>query len=88
LLDRDGKAWLVDWDRAEAAAGDLLLDRDAATLLPALERVADPALIRATAEQALGQEVLQRAVPLSRSTPAAPLEEGARLEETRDRPPR
>ena len=88
LLDRDGKAWLVDWDRAEAAAGDLLLDRDAATLLAALERVADPALIRATAEQALGQEVLQRAVPLSRSTPAAPLEEGARLEETRDRPPR
>ena len=63
LLDGDGRAWLVDWDQAEAGAGDRLLDRDAATLLAALGRVADPALVRAAAAQALGQELLQRAAP-------------------------
>ena len=41
VLDGDGRAWLVDFDRAEAAAGDRLLDQDVATLLAALARVAD-----------------------------------------------
>jgi uncharacterized membrane protein YbhN (UPF0104 family)/membrane-associated phospholipid phosphatase len=81
LLDRDGRAWLVDWDRAEAAAADRLLDRDVATLLAALAHVADPALVRSAAGQALGQEVLQRAAP----RPAAPapvpaLKEGTSLD--------
>jgi membrane-associated phospholipid phosphatase/predicted Ser/Thr protein kinase len=56
LLDEQGKVWLVDFDRAEAAASQPLLDRDLATLLAALGRVADPARVRATAEQTLGEE--------------------------------
>jgi glycosyltransferase 2 family protein len=96
LLDGDGTAWLVDFDRAEAAASDRLLDRDVATLLAALERVADPALVRATAEQALGREALGRAVaPRSQprepapATPSEPaLGEGAGLRQTDDQPPR
>jgi uncharacterized protein (TIRG00374 family) len=83
LLDRDGKAWLVDWDRAEAAADDRLLDQDVATLLAALERVADPALVRHAAGQALGQEALQRAAPppAPAPVPSEPaLRKGARLD--------
>jgi undecaprenyl-diphosphatase len=63
MLDDHAKAWLVDFDRAEAAASDRLLDRDLATLLAALGRVADPAQVRATAEQALGEEAPQRREP-------------------------
>jgi glycosyltransferase 2 family protein len=51
LLDKQGKVWLVDFDRAEAAASQPLLDRDLATLLAALGRVADPARVHATAKQ-------------------------------------
>jgi uncharacterized membrane protein YbhN (UPF0104 family)/membrane-associated phospholipid phosphatase len=84
MLDGDDTAWLVDFDRAEAAASDRLLDQDVATLLAALERVADPALVRATAARALGQEVLQRAAPPRPAAPApapAPaLDKGARLD--------
>jgi uncharacterized protein (TIRG00374 family) len=58
MVDEDGQAWLVDFDQAEAAAGQALLDCDLATLLAALEGVADPALVRATAEQALGPDTL------------------------------
>jgi uncharacterized protein (TIRG00374 family) len=53
LLDGHGRAWLVDWDRAEAAASQALLDRDVATLLTALDGMADPALTRASAGQTL-----------------------------------
>ena len=60
LLDEQGKAWLVDFDHAEAAASDPLLDRDLGTLLAALGRVADPARVRVTAEQTLGEELPQR----------------------------
>ena len=84
LLDGNGRAWLVDFDRAEAAAGERLLDRDVAMLLAALARVADPALVRTAAVQALGQEVLQRTAPPRPATPApvpAPaLEKGSRLD--------
>jgi undecaprenyl-diphosphatase len=59
LLDEQGRAWLVDFDRAEAGARQPLLDRDLATLLTALGRVADPARVRATAEQTLGKEAPQ-----------------------------
>jgi undecaprenyl-diphosphatase len=55
LLDKQGKAWLVDFDHAEVAASQPLLDRDLATLLAALGRVADPVRVRATAEQTLGE---------------------------------
>jgi predicted Ser/Thr protein kinase len=60
LLDEQGKAWLVDFDHAEAAASDALLDRDLGTLLAALGRAADPARVRVTAEQNLGEELPQR----------------------------
>jgi glycosyltransferase 2 family protein len=67
MLDSDGKAWLVDFDRAEAAAGDRLLDRDVATLTAALDGVADPDLVRGASEQALGQDVAppEPAAPVS-----------------------
>jgi glycosyltransferase 2 family protein len=72
MMDEDGRMWLVDFDRAEAAASQALLDRDAATLLAALDGVADSALVRATAEQALGQEVLHRSPPPRASTQRGP----------------
>jgi len=52
MVDEDGQVWLVDFDRAEAAASDQLLDRDLDALLVALDSVADPALVHATAEKA------------------------------------
>jgi membrane-associated phospholipid phosphatase len=72
MMDEQGEVWLVDFDRAEAAASQALLDRDLATLLAALDGVADPALVRATAEQALGQDTVARVRPMGPSTPAAP----------------
>jgi membrane-associated phospholipid phosphatase/predicted Ser/Thr protein kinase len=71
MVDQHGQVWLVDFDRAEAAASPTLLDRDLASLLAALDSVADPALVRATAEQALGQETLGRVLPPAAATPAA-----------------
>jgi hypothetical protein len=64
----------VDFDRTEAAASQALLDRDAATLLAALDGVADPVLVRATAEQALGQDTVGRVLPPAASTPAASIQ--------------
>jgi hypothetical protein len=52
MVDEQGQTWLVDFDRAEAAASQALLDRDLATMLAALNGVADAALVRATAERA------------------------------------
>jgi membrane-associated phospholipid phosphatase len=99
MLDEHAKAWLVDFDRAEAAASDRLLDRDLATLLAALDGVADPELVHATAEQAVGEEALGRAVPLLRPAPRPPrlrrapppepaLDAGAQLKQSEDRTPR
>jgi membrane-associated phospholipid phosphatase len=67
IVDGDGCVWLVDFDRAEAAASQAPLDHDTATLLAALDGVADPALVRATAERALGQDTVGRML-----SPAAP----------------
>ncbi len=99
MLDEHAKAWLVDFDRAEAAASDRLLDRDVAALLAALDGVADPELVHATAEQALGEQALGRAVPLPRPAPHPPrlrrapppepaLAAGAQLKHSDDRTPR
>jgi tRNA A-37 threonylcarbamoyl transferase component Bud32 len=74
MVDEDGRVWLVDYDRAEAAADQALLDHDAATLLAALDGVADAAVVRATAEQALGQDAVGRVLPPAASTPAASLQ--------------
>ena len=71
MVDQQGQGWLVDFDRAEAAATDQLLDRDLTTLLAALD-VADPALVHATAEQALGLDTMARVLPLAAATPAPP----------------
>lgn len=73
-LAEQGQMWLVDFDRAEAAASQPLLDRDRATLLHALDGVADPAQVRATAEQALDQDTVERLLPPDGSTPAAPVQ--------------
>ena len=97
MMDEQGQVWLVDFDRAEAAASQVLLDRDAATLLAALDSVADPALVRATAEQALGQDTVGRMLPRAstqrgptRVTPAPEpaLEAARQLEQRDDRSPR
>jgi glycosyltransferase 2 family protein len=45
MVDEHGQVWLVDFDQAEAAASQALLDLDAATLLAALDGVADPTLV-------------------------------------------
>ena len=67
MVDEHGQVWLVDFDRAEAAASQALLDRDLATLLTALDGRADPALTRTTADQTFGQDLLRsRTVPASR----------------------
>jgi uncharacterized membrane protein YbhN (UPF0104 family)/membrane-associated phospholipid phosphatase len=72
MVDPQGQVWLVDFDRAEAAATDQLLDRDLATLLAALDGVADPALVRATAERALVPDTVARVLPQAAATPTAP----------------
>jgi glycosyltransferase 2 family protein len=74
IVDGDGCVWLVDFDRAEAAASQAPLDHDAATLLAALDDVADAALVRATAELALGQDTVGRVLPPAASTPAASIQ--------------
>ena len=74
MVDEDGRVWLVDFDRAEAAASQTLLDRDLGTLLVALDDVADPTLVRATAGRALGQDTIGRVLPPATSTPAAPIQ--------------
>jgi glycosyltransferase 2 family protein len=74
MVDEDGCVWLVDFDRAEAAAGQTLLDRDLATLLAELDGVADAALVRATAERALDQDTVGRVLPPAASTPAASIQ--------------
>jgi hypothetical protein len=71
MVGKQGQVWLVDFDRAEAAATDQLLDRDLATLLAALDGVADPALVHATADQTLGQDTVGRVLPQAAATPAA-----------------
>jgi glycosyltransferase 2 family protein len=72
MVDKQGQVWLVDFDRAEAAASQAPLDRDAATLLAAPDGVADPALARATAEQALGPDTVARKLPRAGATQATP----------------
>jgi hypothetical protein len=74
MVDEDGCVWLVDFDRAEAAASQAPLDHDAATLLAALDDVADPVLVHATAEQALGQDTVGRMLPPTASTPPASIQ--------------
>jgi uncharacterized membrane protein YbhN (UPF0104 family)/membrane-associated phospholipid phosphatase len=70
MVDEQGQVWLVDFDRAEAAASQPLLDRDLATLLAALDGVADPALVQATADQALGLDTVARVLPRAAARPA------------------
>jgi membrane-associated phospholipid phosphatase len=74
MVDERGRVWLVDFDRAEAAASQALLDRDLTTLLAVLDGVADPALVHATAEQTLGQDTVGRVLPPAASTPAASIQ--------------
>jgi tRNA A-37 threonylcarbamoyl transferase component Bud32 len=74
MVDQQGQMWLVDFDRAEAAASQPLLDRDRATLLHGLDGVADPGQVRATAEQALGQDTVERLLPPDGSTRVAPVQ--------------
>jgi glycosyltransferase 2 family protein len=74
MVDQQGQVWLVDFDQAEAAASQAPLDHDAATLLAALDDVADQALVRATAERTLGQDTVGPMLPPAAPTPAAPIQ--------------
>jgi undecaprenyl-diphosphatase len=74
MVDEQGQLWLVDFDRAEAAASQPLLDRDLTTLLAALDGLADHELVGATAEHALGQDTVEHLLPPDGSTPAAPVQ--------------
>jgi RIO-like serine/threonine protein kinase len=71
MVDEPGRVWLVDFDQAEAATSQALLDRDLAALVAALDGVADAALVRATAERALGQDTVGRVLPQAAATPPA-----------------
>jgi len=73
VVDGRGLPWLVDYDRAQAAAGDRLLDRDVASLLAGLALAVDAGRVAAAARRALGPEAVDRAVALlgSRDLPAA-----------------
>jgi undecaprenyl-diphosphatase len=73
MVDQQGQVWLVDFDRAEAAATDQPLDRDLATLLAALDDVADQELVHSTAERALGPDTMARVLPAT-SPPAASIQ--------------
>jgi predicted Ser/Thr protein kinase len=72
MVDEQGQIWLVDFDRAEAAASQALLDRDLTTLLAVLDDVADATLVRATADQVLGPDTVARMLPQAAATPTAP----------------
>ena len=72
MVDEQGQIWLVDFDRAEAAATGQLLDRDLTSLLAALDGVADATLVRATADQVLGPDTVARTLPQAAATPTAP----------------
>jgi glycosyltransferase 2 family protein len=74
MVDQQDQVWLVDFDRAQAAASQTLLDRDLATLLTALNEVVDPGLVHATAEQALGPDAMRRVVPPAAATPTASIQ--------------
>jgi undecaprenyl-diphosphatase len=71
MVDQQDQIWLVDFDRAEAAATDQLLDRDLTGLLAALDGVADATLVRATADQVLGPDTVARMLPQAAATPTA-----------------
>jgi uncharacterized membrane protein YbhN (UPF0104 family)/membrane-associated phospholipid phosphatase len=98
MVDEQDQVWLVDFDRAEGAASQALLDRDLAALLAALEGVADPALVHASAEQTLGPDTMGRMLPLAASTqrglihrtpaPEPASQAGRQLEQRDDHSPR
>jgi len=72
VVDEEGHPWLVDFDRAEAAAGERQLDQDAAGLLASLSLVVEPARVVASAREALGPDAFGRTAALlgSRDLPA------------------
>jgi hypothetical protein len=87
MVDKQGQVWLVDFERAEAAASQVPLDRDAATMLAAPDGVADPALARATAEQALGPDTVARMLPRAWGYAGHPRPGGPRILTEQERYP-
>ena len=87
MVDKQGQVWLVDFDRAEAAASQAPPDRDAATLLAAPDGVADPALARTTAEQALGPDTVARMLPPGWGHAGHPRPRGPRILTEQERYP-
>src|SRR6266508_1873634 len=65
VVDADGAPWLVDFDRATAAADQRLRQRDTTTLLAALGGLVGPDRARASADAALGSEAASPATPVA-----------------------
>jgi len=72
VVDDDGHPWLVDFDRAVAAASQRQLDQDTAGLLASLSLAADPARVAASARLALGPDGVERAAVLLDSRDLSP----------------
>jgi len=72
VVDDDGHPWLVDFDRAVAAASQRQLDQDTAGLLASLSLAADPARVAASARLALGPDGVGRAAVLLDSRDLSP----------------
>ena len=64
VADADGRAWLIDFGFAEAAASDRALAGDVAGLLASSALLVGPRRAVATATEVLGREAVGEAVPL------------------------
>jgi undecaprenyl-diphosphatase len=64
LLDEDGRAWLIDFGFAEAAASDRRLAQDVAELLASGALLAGAERSVASARRVLGDDAVRAAVPL------------------------
>jgi glycosyltransferase 2 family protein len=63
VVDADGQPWLVDFDRAVAAADPSLLQDDVAALLDALSGLVGPERANAAARAVLGPDAFTRPAP-------------------------
>lgn len=63
VLNKDGRAWIVDFAHAESAAPGRTLDNDVAELLASTSLIVGPDRAVATAKAVLGDDALGRALP-------------------------
>jgi undecaprenyl-diphosphatase len=89
LVDGNGDTWIVDFGNAETGADDETVARDVAELMTSLALRTDPRMVVDTAVDALGEDVVTRALPgleplaLSAATRAGLRAEPSRLVDLR-----